>query len=407
MRTAGLFVALGATLNIAFAEVICNPEALHHVPKVITATEKAAYANSIDKLCSAGKTNTVIEDRSGSTVFTITSTDDIPEEIDCKAQFNSIINDCIIGKNIGGGIVVAGRTILDILIDTNSGKALESETPASKWKRATKKPAAKKPAAKKPAAKKPAAKKPSKTNPSGGKPVASPSKPSPTPKPAKPPAGRACALKPGKGKKNTRQVLRDLVSKILRRAGPGSPAGSMDSCPDEPMATLPGWGKGTFFGSRSEIGITAKDLVAIAKESYNQITAKHPGLTILVAALYVPNKGVYLGTVVHDDGEAKMKAEAPISAPVLWEVLSERETIDPKKSQTLFHAEDAAMWYAYKKGAVTKTSKFPQGSIITTWGKIPGGGQATYIEPCSESTGSNIRENCKKTLSILGPRPVK
>ena len=89
----------------------------------------------------------------------------------------------------------------------------------------------------------------------GGKPVASPSKPSPAPKPANLAAGKACALKPGKGKKNTRQVLRDLVSKILGRAGPGSPTSSMDSCPDEPMATLPGWGKGTFFGSGSEIGI--------------------------------------------------------------------------------------------------------------------------------------------------------
>ena len=236
MRTAGLFVALGATLNVAFAEVICNPEALHHEPRIITATEKAAYANPIDKLCSAGKTNTVLEDRSGSTVFTITSTDDTLDRINCKSHFNSIIDESVIGKTMGGGIVVAGGTILDILMDTDSGEAVDSGTSASKGKRTTKKPA--------------------KTSPSGGgKPVASPSKPSPAPKPANLAAGKACALKPGKGKKNTRQVLRDLVSKILGRAGPGSPTSSMDSCPDEPMATLPGWGKGTFFGSRSEIGI--------------------------------------------------------------------------------------------------------------------------------------------------------
>jgi cell division septation protein DedD len=400
MRTAGLFVALGAALNFASADILCNPEALHYKPKIITATEKAGYATSIDELCRAG---TVNEARSGSTVFAITSTDDTFNTVDCRAQFNSIIDGCVIGKNMGGGSLVVGGLTLDVHMDVSNNEAMERRAPATKAK-----PAAKKPAAKKPAA----GNKPSKTEPSAPKkPVASPSKPTPTPKAGKdtaPPAGKACALQPGKGKKNAKQVVRSLVSRIFGRATrPGSPASSIGSCSDEPMSNLPGWGAETFFGSTTEIGITSKDLVSMAKEAYNQIMAKHPGLTILVAALYVPNKGVYLGTVVHGAGEAKMKTEAPKSAPALWEILGDRVILKKEKSQTLFHAEDAAMWYAYKKGAVPAKSLFPSGTILTTWGKVVGGGQATYIAPCSKESDSNIEENCTKVLKVMRVTPVK
>ena len=61
-----------------------------------------------------------------------------------------------------------------------------------------------------------------------------------------------------------------------------------------------------------------------------------------------------------------MKGQPPRSAPALWEILGDQIILNKDKSQTLFHAEDAAMRYAYKKGAVSPTSVFPTGTILTT-----------------------------------------
>lgn len=389
MRTAGLMVALAATFNLAFADIACKPEALHYKPRIITATEKTGFAQSIEELCSAGKTDKAIQGRFESTVFTITRTGQTFNANDCKVHFNSIIDECVAGKNMGGGGLVVDAMTLEVSTDASN------ETGETVVKRITKKPTAKKPAATKPAAKKPAASKPAKT----------PTKPAATPTPT--PAGKVCALKPANGKKPPKKTLRSLVSKILGRASPakpGSPSSSV-GCLDEPMRALPGWGE-TFFGFRDEFTVSKAQLLQIAKDAYKEVTTKHPGLVILVAALYVPDEGVYLGTVPHGAGMPKMKAECPNTAPVLWEILGVRTIKDKDKSQSLYHAEDAAMWYAYKKGAVDPKKRFPVGSMMLTYGKIGAGGQATKIPACNEKSKSNIDRNCEQTMNSMKVDPA-
>lgn len=377
MRTVGLMVALAATFNLAFAGVVCKPEALHYKPRLITATEKAGFAKSIEELCSAGKTD---ENRFESTVFTIAHTGETFNANDCKAHFDHIIDDCVAGKNMGGGGIVVDDMTLDISTDASSG------LDGKEAKRTTKKPAAKKPAAKSPAAKQPAK---------------TPTKPAATPKPT--PAGKTCSLKPANGKKPAKKTLRSLISKILGRASPakpGSPSGSV-GCLDEPMRALPGWGE-TYFGFRDEFTVTKAKLLQIATEAYKEIANKHP----LVAALYVPDEGVYLGTIPHGDGMSKMKAECPNTAPVLWELLGDRTLNDKTKSPSLYHAEDAAMWYAYKKRAVASSKRFPAGSMMLTYGNIGGGGQATKVPACNENSKSNIDPHCQQTMKSMNISPA-
>ncbi|OSS52332.1 hypothetical protein B5807_02583 [Epicoccum nigrum] len=165
------------------------------------------------------------------------------------------------------------------------------------------------------------------------------------------------------------------------------------------MKTLPGWGD-TFFGVRDE-------LLKIKEEAYERVTANHPGLTILVAALYVTLEKVYnLGTVPHGAGMAKMKSVAPTTAPVLWEVLEERSINDPTKSPRLYHSEGAAMWYAYQKGAAGLKKRLPPGSTMLTYGKIGGGEQATKIKACNLESKSNIDPHYEQTMKIMNVKPA-
>jgi hypothetical protein len=388
MRTTSLIVALAATFNLAFADVICKPEALHYKPRITTAAEKAGFAKSIDELCSTDETDKAIQGRFESTIFTVTRTGESFDANDCKLHFNHIIDDCLAGKNMGGGGFTNAAMVLEVSIDASS------EAGEAVVKRTTKKPIVKKPTEKKPVPKTPAK---------------TPTKPSPAPKvkptPTPTPAGKACALKPGKGKKPGTKTIRSLISKILERGSSPKSGSPSLGCLDEPMRALPGWGD-TFFGVRDELTVSPAQLLKIAEEAYKEVMAKHPTLTILVAALYVPLEGVYLGTVPHGTGMAKMKSVGPTTAPVLWEVLGDRSINDKDKSPSLYHAEDAAMWYAYQKGAVDLKKRFPAGSIMLTYGKIGGGGQAMKIKACNVESKSNIDPHCEQTMKAMNVKPA-
>lgn len=145
------------------------------------------------------------------------------------------------------------------------------------------------------------------------------------------------------------------------------------------MTALLGWGD-TLFGVRDEFCVLAAQLLKIAEEVYKEAVAKHPALTILVAALYMPGEEFYLGTVPHGADTAKMTSAAPNIALTLWEVVQERSINGPTKNPSLYHTEDAAMRYAYQKAGIDVKKRFPTGSIMLTYGKITGGGQAMKIK---------------------------
>ncbi|KAF2446208.1 hypothetical protein P171DRAFT_483573 [Karstenula rhodostoma CBS 690.94] len=167
MRTAGLVVALGGLLNVAFANVVCNTEAVHSKPRIISTAEKDGFATSIEEACST--TDTFSESRSGSTVFTVAGTDENLGSDDCEAQFHAIIEQCVAGHNFGGGRLTTtdGLTFDVSTTDAEGGHALEArksrggrsrssrtrtkktrpkKTKTKKTKTKTKKPKTKKPA---------------------------------------------------------------------------------------------------------------------------------------------------------------------------------------------------------------------------------------------------------------------
>jgi hypothetical protein len=185
----------------------------------------------------------------------------------------------------------------------------------------------------------------------------------------------------------------------------------LEGCPnfDEAMHTPDGWGE-TFFGFIEEDiyegPMTTKRLLALAKQAWDQGDNSGRSSILLVAALYVPEKGVYFGTITKKGGEDKFKAECP-SFKALWDnALEERDLKSRFGIQQLYHAEDAAMWYAFKKGAFGDGSKLPlaPGSIMATFGE---NGEANKAPPkpvpaCSQKTKSNIVPNCSQVLSLMG-----
>ncbi|KAJ4353806.1 uncharacterized protein N0V89_005536 [Didymosphaeria variabile] len=243
MRTAGLVVALGGLFNVAFANVVCNTEAVHSKPRIISVAEKDGFANTIEEVCST--TDSFSESRSGSTVFTITGTDEDLGSDDCEAQFHSIIEQCVAGHNFGGGRLIAtdGLTLEVSTTDaenhalearrsrggssrtsrTRTKKTRPKKTKKTKTKK-TKKTKTKKPKTTKPKTTKPKTTKPKTTKPKTTKPKTK----KPTTKKPKTKKPTSCPLP--KKKTGIKRFVPDFV---LKRAGSSAAGAAGCSVPEE------------------------------------------------------------------------------------------------------------------------------------------------------------------------------
>jgi cell division septation protein DedD len=149
--------------------------------------------------------------QAGPLVLTITATDDFPPNTDCGANFDRIIEQCIINENLWGGTVLTDGILYEIHKSDISGNTLSglplverdsSNVDIVSGRAVRPKKAAKtKPKSKPAKAKKPATS-PTKTKP---KPASTP-KTKPKPKPS--PTPKACAFKPRKGTKGGRLASR-------------------------------------------------------------------------------------------------------------------------------------------------------------------------------------------------------
>lgn len=403
MRTAGIIAALAATFNSALADVLCNSEIMHYKPRIISVAERDGFANTIDEVCS----NTIeksVQEPFESTIFSRIRTEDTFSEDECKANFQSIIEACVAGKNAGGGSFVTNGLTVKIHLDSSNNKTRDLAI-------------AKKKKVKKPIATIPKATKPKATIPKPGS-NKDPNDPQDSKKPKdktpeKPPAGKACKLKPdtGKGKdkgknnndkKTPTKVVRALISKLLGRAGSeGKKSSDYGSdCGDIEMTAGGDWGDDTYRGRRFVLTSTIEpeELVRIARSAYNEVRTKRKrGPKFVVAALFVPNQGVFLGTVPHEPGDDKVRTFAPTHAPVLWEILKDRTT----KTKTVFHAEDMAMLYAIESLAVDGNSKFPAGSMMATWGNVYKMQFDAKMPACGSTGQAKIDPSCHKTLEDM------
>ncbi|KAJ8116086.1 hypothetical protein OPT61_g2414 [Boeremia exigua] len=373
MKIVAIVAALAATLDSALADVICNSEVVHYKPRMISVAEKDGIANAIDEICSnTGETS--VQKQFESTVFSRTRTADTFNREACTAGLQSIVEKCIAGRNTGGGSLVADGVTVEIHLDS----AIVEE-------RATKpKPSAPSP-----------------------KPKATPAKPIPAvPAPGKkPPTGKACPLKPGKGKgtgsdKGKGKNVRDLISKLLRRAGSsGRPSTDYGDCPDpEKMEDGGAWGVDTWRGMKLPSGttMTNKALRDIAKAAYDEVMLAKKTGGLVVAALFVPEQGVFIGSPAHGSGPAKVESFAKASAKFLWKKLETRQW---NGIGSKYHAEDIAMLYAIEIGAVSGDTVFPAGSKIAAWGKVGSMVRDDKMKPCTQG---NISPGCSATIRDMG-----
>ncbi|KAI9722635.1 MAG: hypothetical protein M1812_001566 [Candelaria pacifica] len=149
---------------------------------------------------------------------------------------------------------------------------------------------------------------------------------------------------------------------------------------------------GNIFGSA-----TAAKAKEKAKEGYEDVMKKvnsdYKNEDTLVAALYVPNKGIYLSSIPKKPTMDKMD---PKDAPA-WAA-----RVSPR---TNYHAEDAVEWL-YEKDRSSKlsaTDKYPAGSTMYVYGhfkddKTGKAGTAGYQSFCSQS----VTPSCTTVAQDLG-----
>jgi hypothetical protein len=169
---------------------------------------------------------------------------------------------------------------------------------------------------------------------------------------------------------------------------------------DEPMHRP--WSGEVFFGYTTPTleGKTPKpkDIQNIAKQGWDYIIKekiRHSSI-LVVAAVYVPGKGVFLGTIPTPTGGAEAKFEQELQSYTLLATLLGNRRI--KGGTSKYHAEDAAMWYAFEKGAVGANDRFPPGSTMAVFGSRKKlGSPGEPMKPCGNKEDL-ITPTCQDVL---------
>lgn len=124
------------------------------------------------------------------------------------------------------------------------------------------------------------------------------------------------------------------------------------------------WPQEIYFGKAPlpEKPPTKYELQSMALVNFNYIRNNlKPRNILVVAALYAPGKGIFLGTIPgkKTGAETRFKKEAE-SFTKLWEKLKLRTK--KHENNSIYYAEDAAILYVFKNGAIRANDQFPTGS---------------------------------------------
>ena len=113
---------------------------------------------------------------------------------------------------------------------------------------------------------------------------------------------------------------------------------------------------------------------------------------LTVSALFVPYKGIYLGSIIKK-GVATTKFEEELPKfTILAKALEDRQSV--KVYYSKYHSEDAAMWYAFHHGAVGADELFPEGSIVGSYG------EDGKMDACKDR--KTIIPGCQTVLKDMG-----
>jgi hypothetical protein len=149
-------------------------------------------------------------------------------------------------------------------------------------------------------------------------------------------------------------------------------------------------------------GWTRSDIARLAKAGYEQVRVATGQANTMVAALYVPGTGVYLGSIPHDGGQDAFAQNAPSNAPRLWSLIKTRKfSEDATGNESKYHAEDMAMfWYEDRQQPQVIQGDYPEFSYISVYGKKPNNDKAEFQDPCS-GPRARIRPDCLRVLRDL------
>ncbi|MCJ1419641.1 hypothetical protein MMC32_005997 [Xylographa parallela] len=148
------------------------------------------------------------------------------------------------------------------------------------------------------------------------------------------------------------------------------------------------------------------DIIAYAEEGYQNMMTQsyHKGFhTYLMAALYVPQKGVYLCSLPDGPALALIKNTGAAQAPALWSQIRSREP------SLKIHAEDCAA-YLYESSLTTKLApgaRYPAGSYIAVhgWYEALTGVNKDKGRPvglCTSAAKHPVNPTCTAVFRALG-----
>jgi hypothetical protein len=158
-----------------------------------------------------------------------------------------------------------------------------------------------------------------------------------------------------------------------------------------------------------------KNLRAFTEDLYKAANEKIPSdIPNLVAAIYVPEKGVFFSTIPRDDA-AKVILGDWDSAPALKSQVGDTG----RTGEKYLHAEDGAIYWFEKSQNhhmspdEAKNWKFPEGTRLAVHGKVKKTGDPRDVGPCTTTIKNpntpfafERDPSCAKVVSELGITPI-
>jgi hypothetical protein len=147
----------------------------------------------------------------------------------------------------------------------------------------------------------------------------------------------------------------------------------------------------------------------LQEENYNFIVDDAFNYTLIVASLYVPSKGFFLGSQPHTGTFVSVHVPVMTQAPNWWSIVRHRDHL-------YLHAEDTAMYW-FERNQTTELvagMEYPKGSYMAVYGHfgehgMPGSAHyrrgdeaASEQNPCGSSGNAGIDPSCFDTLRTLG-----
>ncbi|KAF2822732.1 hypothetical protein CC86DRAFT_385645 [Ophiobolus disseminans] len=167
------------------------------------------------------------------------------------------------------------------------------------------------------------------------------------------------------------------------------------------LSKKPQWGD-TWFGYVQEppnSGWTAGTIRTMTQDAHESRKSQHPD-RFVIAAVWVPDVGVWFGSTVQGVGHNTMKAQAPLLAPRLWAEIKDRKLtgLSQSPNPALFHAEDAVLfWRESGQGHGAQLDPYSCGTQMYIYGFRGPTEQPKRLDPCGGDQAS-IKPSCYEVV---------